>query len=80
MHVHHNKPYSNMVRFKAASSWDRVENKVNKKKKKIVTMETIRHIQSCLQNRKLNQYYGGTGKYLARSHDVRTERNEVRVS
>ena len=43
-------------------------------------METIGHIQSCLQNRKLNQYYGGTGKYLARSHDVRTERNEVRVS
>ena len=80
MHVHYNKPYSNMVRFKAASLWERVENKVNKTKKKIVTMETIGHIQSYLQNRKLNQYYGGTGKYLARIHDVRTERNEVRVS
>ena len=34
MHVHYNKPYSNMVRFKATSLWERVENKVNKKKEK----------------------------------------------
>ena len=41
MHVHYIKPYSNMVRFKAASLWDRVENKVKKKKKKLSPWVTL---------------------------------------